>query len=72
MHGLVLDDDFSKPWLSTLTPSPLTKKRRERDLNSRIQRKHDFQSRAIPGYAISACKPATRLLRLMLTAQFAG
>ena len=48
-------------------PSEVLERRRERDLNSRIQRKHDFQSRAIPGYAISACNLATCLLRLMLT-----
>lgn len=28
--------------------------RREGDLNSRVSRTRDFQSRAIPGYAISA------------------
>ena len=40
-------------------PSEVLERRRERDLNSRIQRKHDFQSRAIPGYAISAYIPPT-------------
>ena len=30
-------------------------KRRERDSNSRVQGTVDFESTAIPGYAISAC-----------------
>ncbi len=32
-----------------------TCKRRERDLNPRVQGTVDFESTAIPGYAISAC-----------------
>ncbi len=32
-----------------------TFRRRERDLNPRVQGTVDFESTAIPGYAISAC-----------------
>ena len=34
-------------------------RRREGDLNSRVQGTVDFESTAIPGYAISACIPPT-------------
>ena len=36
-------------------------RRRERDLNSRATRTRDFQSRAIPGYAISAANRLTSI-----------
>ena len=41
--------------------------RRERDLNSRGTGPRDFQSRALPGYAISALVPPSPLLRLTVT-----
>ena len=45
-------------------------RRRERDLNSRATRTRDFQSRAIPGYAISARNPATPIPCLTLSLEF--
>lgn len=42
-------------------------KRRERDLNSRGTNPRDFQSRAIPGYAISAAKRPSDVLPFMVT-----
>ena len=42
-------------------------RRRERDLNSRATRTRDFQSRAIPGYAISAANRLTSISRLTET-----
>ncbi len=42
-----------------LSSTALLMKRREGDLNSRVQGTVDFESTAIPGYAISACIPPT-------------
>ena len=50
-----------------LSSTALLMKRREGDLNSRVQRTVDFESTAIPGYAISACIPptCTTVIRVM-------
>ena len=45
----------------------VVERRREGDLNSRVQGTVDFESTAIPGYAISADKPptCTTIIRVM-------
>ena len=56
-------NDFERRFVQSLIDKPSQQstivRRREGDLNSRVQGTVDFESTAIPGYAISACIPPT-------------